>query len=374
MLTVLRSVTKAIGRELLRWRDRLRRNLAIWFFDRPTSTKGVFSDEVVFIRWDAKLGDTVVLSWVWRELMSQRPDLRLSVITNSAFEDLFRAGFGLQTVYVAPKRHGWRRLARIARQIGRPKYVVHLAAELKARDMFFIQQLRPAHVIGLDDELRLVDIKLGAATAGCHFSEKLIPWLKSLGVKPDHRSYWVPNNATAARSVAHWWPDGPVVGLCPFGASKRRHLNVDFVLLLVNKLLGSGAKVVLLVAPSFRTAMQELIRQHGWQESVFLSPASASLHELFEQVRCSAAIVSVDTAVVHLASAFKRPTLAFYDGTDLNNFNRWHPNSDAATVIMVPGAIAQTGELVDEGKLDVNLEALLSTMRPVPDVDCSASL
>lgn len=365
MPTVLKSVIKPIGRRLLQWRNHLRRIFAIWWFDKPCSATGPFDDQVVFIRWDAKLGDTVVLSWVWRELARQRPDLKLSVITNSAFERLFRDDYGVESVYLAPKRHGWRALAAIARQIGRPKYVVHLAEQFKARDMFFIQRLSPGHVVGLDDELRMVDVKLGSRTAGGHFSDKLVPWLEGLGIKTENRSYWLPESAEARQSIDAWWPKTPVISVCPFGASKRRHLDVTFVVALIRRLLAGHVKIVLLVTPSFRPLMLELIQQQNWQTTVFLNPGSASMHELFEQVRRSSAVVSVDTAIVHIATALNRPLLAIYDGTDSENFVCWHPNSPIAKVLKVPGVIAEIGELIDEGEIEAQIQTLLASIRPV---------
>lgn len=57
-------------------RDLLRRRMAMWRWDGPLPSTGSFVDRVVFIRWDAKLGDAIVLSWVMRELTASVPTWR----------------------------------------------------------------------------------------------------------------------------------------------------------------------------------------------------------------------------------------------------------------------------------------------------------
>jgi ADP-heptose:LPS heptosyltransferase len=325
-----RSVTETFHR----LRDRLRRWVAIRLWDKPNKTSGLFSNRIVFVRWDAKLGDTMVLSWVFRELRRQRPDLELTVITGPSFEDLFRRGYGIESVYLAGKRHGFTELKRIAQQIKHPRYVVHLSLKWRPRDIRFIRQLEPAHVVGLDDELRCVDVKLGQITQGRHFSEKLVPWLEGLGVDTSDRRYWIPRLPQAQEGVGQWWPKGRVVGLCPFGASRKKCLNNQWIELIVSRLLAHNLEVVLLVLPSEKALMLDLIDRNKWHHRVFLNEGQSSQFDLFEQVARCDAVVSVDTAIVHLAVGFQRPLLALYNSVG-EEFDNWRPNADGVVILQV---------------------------------------
>jgi ADP-heptose:LPS heptosyltransferase len=325
---MLRSVTEFFHRI----RDRLRRRIAICLWDRPNLTHGPFQNRIVFVRWDAKLGDTIVLSWVFRELKRQRPDLELTVITGQSFEDLFRHGYGIESVYLAGKRHGSTELKRIAQQIKHPRYVVHLSLKWRPRDIRFIRQLEPAHVVGLDDELKCVDIKLGQLTRGRHFSEKLVPWLDDLGVDTTNRRYWIPRLPQAQERVGQWWPEGRVVGLCPFGASRKKCLNEQWIELIVQSLLAKDFKVVFLVLPSEHSFMKQLIDRNRWHGQVFINKGQSSQYDLFEQVARCDAVVSVDTAVVHLAVGFQTPLLAVYNSVG-EEFENWHPNADRVSLL-----------------------------------------
>ena len=344
-----RSVIEAAKRG---W-DGLRRRVAMWRWDRPQVSSAGFEDRIVFVRWDAKLGDTIVLSWVFRELQRQRPDLQITVITAESFKELFVQGYGIDSVFVAGKRHDWAKLNEIARQIRHPRYVVHLSLRWRPRDIRFVRELAPEHVVGLDDELKLVDIKLGEQTRGLHFSQKLVPWLNQIGVDTTNQHYWIPRSAQASQQIDAWWPkltpQARVIGLCPYGASKKRRLSDAQVIEIVSELLNETENYVLLIAqPDDLKHLQSVLDWQLWSERVLLRK-TANFFSMFEFVSRCQAIVSVDTATVHLATGFSLPTLALYapQRSDSENMRFWHPCSSKATTL-----IASAGESEAMGHFD----------------------
>ncbi len=323
---------KSVTDRLLRWRDRVRRRVAIWWWDRPNRTSGPFQDKIVFIRWDAKLGDTIVLSWVFRELKRQRPDLEIVVITGQSFEDLFRRGYGINSVYLAGKRHGGRELKNIVTQLVNSRYVVHLGLRWRPRDIRFVRSLDPEYVVGLDDELEIVNVKLGVLTESRHFSEKLVPWLEQIAVDTRDRRYWIPRLPDAAVRVDQWWPKGGVVGLCPYGASRKRHLTDEQISVMVDSILSRTGATVLLIG---RSDEIEALKARLFSATIkqrVLNHSSDNVFELFEQVARCDAVVSVDTAVVHIAVGAGKRLLALYADKDeqSQNFRDWRPNAKGA--------------------------------------------
>ncbi|UOD51488.1 glycosyltransferase family 9 protein [Orrella daihaiensis] len=351
---MLRYVTESVQR----WRDRLRRRLAIWIWDRPNRQDGVFQDRVVFIRWDAKLGDTIVLSWVLRALERQRPDLEIVVITGESLEDLYRWGYGIDSVYRASKRHGFKSLRSIVSKLERPRYVVHLSMAWRARDLWFVHHLKPRHVVGLDDELRMVDVKLGQRSLGLHFADKLVPWLEQIGVDVNSRRYSIPRIPEAGHRVDLWWPKGKVIGVCPYGASRKKYLNDVWFESIVRGLLANQFNVVVLVLPDHHAVVQNMIHKHAWQQRVFLNPDKSSVYDLFEQVARCDGVVSVDTAVVHIAVGFERPLVAIYNSSGIE-FDHWHPNSSKALVLRGASDLSQ----IDNGLSQMELARALQYLR-----------
>jgi ADP-heptose:LPS heptosyltransferase len=344
----MRGVLRSIIDWFQRARDDLRQAVSQKVLDRSLRQDGPFSDTVLFIRWDAKLGDTVVLSWALRELKAHRPDLSIALITGAAYTSLYRDAYQIDQVFEAPKRMGWGLLARIAKQLGRPRYVVHLSERMKARDMFFLRCLRPAQVIGLDDSLDLVNVKLGATTRGMHFSEKLCGWLESINVPTEKRHYWIPTQKQShSLSVDQdQSPDQPLaklklggrklIGVCPFGASRQRRFSDEALLVLLREVLVlKDCAVFLFITHEQREPMAAFLRQNSLEKDVYFDPTT-DLVTLFDQVRGCDAVVSVDTGIVHVASGLSKPLLAIYnpDGLGEENFACWQPNSDQAIVLI----------------------------------------
>ena len=45
--------------------------------------------KILFLRYDGKIGDYIVTSWVYREIKRQRPDIQIDVVGISKNEKLF---------------------------------------------------------------------------------------------------------------------------------------------------------------------------------------------------------------------------------------------------------------------------------------------
>lgn len=347
-------------------RDLLRRRIAMWRWDGSNPTTGPFVDRVVFIRWDAKLGDAIVLSWVLRELKRQRPDLEITVITSPALVSLFRQGFGIESIFLAGKKHGWGQLPQIAKALNRSRYVVHLSEIWRPRDLRFVHQMQSQHVVGLDDDLQMINVKLGQSTQGQHFSERLLPWLKELGLDITHRQYWVPRSQQAAAKVAATWPQGKVVGLCPYGASKSRQLSIGQIRFVIQHILQDPSVTIWMsVRPDQALVLQQTFGQAPWFSRLFFSPTDDML-ELCEQVAACDAVVSVDTAIVHIASGLSKPLLALY-ALHHNQFDMWRAISSQAVcqfVVMGP-QMFEDHEAVD---LQANISSVLKLIQGHQDV------
>lgn len=88
-------------------------------------------------------------------------------------------------------------------------------------------------------------------------------------------------------------------------------------------------------ADELKTKIQEAAVKCG--ASVFFLPENSSPLDLASAIELCDALISVDTAAVHMACASHCPQLCVYTGTDRNEFLRWSPLDKSAKIVRKEG-------------------------------------
>lgn len=251
---------KQLKQQMYQLRDAGRRILGRWLFDRPLRTESACQlpqcRRILLVRWDAKMGDAIVSSFLFRELRKANPDLSIEVITTDAMAALFQEQWHPDRLYRCSKRAGYKELAQLAAEIGSVDLVVHFSKRFKMKDLYFIRRLAPQHLAGLDDELACVDIKLGQACQQLHFADKFASLLQHCGLSGVDSRYWLPSQESSEQAVRAVWPTefASVIAINPFGAGGARKLEVDSINRLITLVLKAapGCGVCLLYSPNER--------------------------------------------------------------------------------------------------------------------------
>ena len=326
-------------KKLQSWRDVIRRKIGILLFDRSLKSTSTEDGAIVFVRWDAKLGDAIVSSWVAREIKKKFPDRRVVAITTPEMRSLFKKQFLFDEVHPIPKRPSYAALASLARDIGDVEYLVHLTNEMKMKDIFFISRLSVKNVIGIDDKIKCVNIKIGHLTKNIHFSQKFSLAINKMGVDNPDTDYIVPEYLEDESRVKSSWPDNPTICFNPYGSGSSRSFNDEKIIDMLRIMLSRpGCNVCLLYPPIKKIEAEYIVRRMPdiLKERVITHDSSHSLGVLFAQIRNCIGIVSVDTATVHIAAGLKKPILGIYN----DNFGKgknleWLPNFEKEMLMYV---------------------------------------
>lgn len=328
-----------IKRKVFNCRDRTRRWLGCKVFDySPHVTKDCYIPDcqrVVFVRWDAKLGDAIVSSFMFRELRKINPEISIEVITTSAMASLFTEQWQADRVYVCKKRPKYRELYQLAKEIGDIDLLINFTNSFKLKDLFFLNRLKPKHIAALDDTLACVDVKLRQACEGLHFADKFAMLLSRCGVSQINTDYWIPFDARSEKAVAEAWPRKyrKVVAVNPFGAGASRRLSEASIIKLFRLLLSETSDIgfCLLYSPAEK-ALAMGVEAYFAGDRVFTYQQCGSIHDVIAQIRAADGLISVDTATVHIASGLKRPLLGLYNpGT--GNYRDWGPNNEKSFTV-----------------------------------------
>ena len=318
-------------------RDKWRRKLGIWLFDRhrPACEPGQPFKRVVLVRWDAKWGDAIVSSFIFREWRRAYPGIQLDVITSPVMAGLFRDHFAADNVYETVKRPSYTELKTLAKALGPADLLVHLSKSLKMKDLYFLSQVDCRMIAGLDDQIGMINLKLGSATRSMHFTEKFSRLLEQTGVCVHNTDYQVPVDILAQQRVAHFLENipGPLLILNPYGSGQARRLRPDTIKQLIAciRQARDDVRIGILSTPDTQDEVSRLCQELA-SDKVFYYPDSRTIYDAIALVSRADWVVSVDTAIVHIAVGLKRPLLAIYN-PDKENFAEWGPNSDLAISI-----------------------------------------
>tara|TARA_R110002110_G_scaffold205066_7_gene417110 strand:+ start:248138 stop:249178 length:1041 start_codon:yes stop_codon:yes gene_type:complete len=125
-----------------------------------------------------------------------------------------------------------------------------------------------------------------------------------------------PQHAQQAREVFSLLPDTPILALCPgaeFGSAKR--WPALYYGQLAQVYLARGWQVVLYGSANDAPVCNEIKAQTANHEHCFNLAGKTSLAQAVDLLSLSAAVVSNDSGLMHIAAALQRPLLALYGPT-----------------------------------------------------------
>ncbi|MGR5094931.1 glycosyltransferase family 9 protein [Vibrio maritimus] len=322
-------------------RDKVRRQLGILLFDKPRLTVAIDKDNlkhIVLLRTDAKLGDSFVSSFVFDDIKAHNPDIKVTVLTTPNMKSLFLDHLGADRVVTLKKRPSYTEITKACVEIGACDVLVSLNFNPKMKDLFFLKQCKTKHVAGLYDSLKTVDIKLGAKTRDRHFADRFAILLEELGIKAHPQRYVIPQTPESQQTATSFIETHKLSRFAVingYGSGSARKLTGTSLHRLVQLIKNDDASlpVVLLSSPETYQQTEKYITELGINAVHY--DVSKSIFDVASLIAKAEFVVSVDTAIVHMASGLNIPQLAFYND-DPANFAQWHPNSKLALTSTVP--------------------------------------
>lgn len=216
----------------------------------------------------------------------------------------------------------WPRISALIAALARTQYAIGFKTEGQFRHAAFDDAAEHASTKHEIDNYRALVSRLGV-------SSRSMPRLRSDLLAECSSPITLPY------IVFHPWASGY--------RSELREWSTDNWVALARAVLLSGYRVTITGGPADATRAQELAGLVGQSSGICITAGRAKLRETTIVLANAAAVVSVNTGVMHLAALLNKPMLALHGPTDPR---RWGPLSDAAVVI---------GPGTDEGCAFLNL-------------------
>jgi ADP-heptose:LPS heptosyltransferase len=341
---------------------------------KPKATEG--SLHILVPRWDAKLGDSIVSSFFFRE--ARRLNARVTVLTVAGLAQMHTYDFAVDQVVITDANPGALELYRLARQLERVDVVVHLVGRIQPAEIMFLRLLRPARVYSFDDRLRCVNRKFGAATAGLDMAERYRRVLIDLGASVIDRKYIVPLPDTLP-NPAHV----PDMLFNPYASRPDKCLAFDRSASLLRAIADAYPTRSIGILCSPATLEDALCMEITVaRKNVRVIHGLVSPKDVAGYICCTQVVISVDTAIVHMAVGLETRLVAIYPAMN-GQANPWLPPPSPLTRVVY--SQQHLGQYRRTGKKDMNtfsLEALLDnlhelfavTPEPVPLLSLKARI
>lgn len=319
------------------FRDVFRQKIGLFLFDREnqiefdlTKTKSI-----LFIRNDAKIGDTIVSSGVISKIKKFRPEIRIIVMTNPSMRELFESGFGVNDFVYLRKRPSYSEIRKACQELGEIDVAVSLNQNMKMKDIYLHRCLQTKVNIGLDSKVKLINKNISNDICDKHYSLKFDFITKCIGIDKPVEPYIIPSSESSIAKINQFISNnqiGKYILFNPFGSGSTRKLNKETILNIIHQLNINypNYQCVLLSSPGTRDEINRM-KIHD-NKLVFHFEDSESIYDAISIVAHAELIVTVDTSIVHIATGLGKKQIAIYKD-DEENYRNWGPNSDMARSI-----------------------------------------
>lgn len=286
--------------------------------------------KILFLRYDGKIGDYIVTSWVYREIKRQRPDIQIDVVGISKNEKLFLNNKSINKFYKLKKS---KKLFMyfLAKKLRVEDYDVLIdpTEVLKNRDLFFIKNINAKINFGYDKgnvNLFSKSINKNSKTMVDVYKEIL----ENLGFCNLDSNYEVPIKVSSEKKIDEYLKSNRIdkyIAMNFFGAGKRRKFTPKKATELIVKVRNEYPEheIIILNSPRDKKVIFKIIKRIKCLDSnsnIFYSEDFKTIYDAISLINKSDIVITPDTAVVHIAKGLKKNIVAFYS-ENKENYEKW---------------------------------------------------
>ena len=285
--------------------------------------------KILFFRYDGKIGDYMVSSFVYREIKKQRPDIQIDVVGILKNESLFLKNKNVDNFYKL-KRTKYRYIYPLARRLKKENYdiLIDPTEVIKNKDLFFIRGVNAKINFGYAKEnYKIFNKNIEKNEEHITIVYKRI--LKELGFKNIDTAYDIPVDEKSEENVGKFLIEKNVVrGIAVnlFGAKKNTKFTYEKSFELLKLLLehAENYKVILLYSPIEKEILEKLVLELNDENLIYYNN-SKTIFDSISIIKKMELVISPDTSIVHISEGLKKRVIAFYTSSD-NDFLKWKIN------------------------------------------------
>lgn len=304
--------------------------------------------KILFVRYDGKIGDYIVSSFVYEQIKKQNPTVQIDVVATKANGAIIEKDKSINNLFIIKSKSYSARIA-MAIQLRKQHYDVLFDATpglLRNRDLLFIRLVQASINIGYAKEnYKLFNLNLPIQEV--HTAIIYQQMMRLLGYESDSIRYVIPENKKASEeseAFLNGISNKKIITVNLLGASRSRKFNKENAIVLLKNVLSffPNSTIVVLTYPQVNNWVKEIIDILESKHVISFFGTTSIFHTI-AIIKKSALVITPDTVAVHISDAYNVPLVAFYS-MERENFVYWHSVQDNAITVRYQDNINQLTE------------------------------
>ena len=345
----MKNLIKKLNRIFQDYMREKRLKIGKYIWDKKEKTKIIEGDNflkdnniksILFLRYDGKIGDMIVNSLMFHEIKKVYPDIKIGVVARGAAIDIIRENPNVDKIYEYYKDR--KKIKDLALKIKEEKYdlLIDFSEMLRVNQMMLINLCGARINIGLDrKDWELFDLSIESGKDFKwteHITKRYLAYLIKLGLKKenidisydiylkDEKKYEVFFNEIK---------ESKKLILNPYGASKHKSFSIETLENIITYLKDKDIAIILTYFGDKYKELEFLEKKYKY---VYIPKKIESILDTAILIKKSDYVISPDTSIVHIASAFNKKMITVYPpkgGKYGVDHLVWAPKSEYSRVI-----------------------------------------
>ena len=357
----MKNLIKRINRIFQNYMREKRLKIGKYIWDRKEKAKIVEGDNflkdnsiksILFLRYDGKIGDMIVNSLMFREIKKVYPDIKIGVIARGAAIDIIKDNPNVDKIYEYYKDR--KKIKDLALKIKEEKYdlLIDFSEMLRVNQMMLINLCRARINTGLDrKDWELFDLSIESGKDFKwteHITKRYLAYLIKLGLKKENINISYDIYLKDEKKYEVFFneiKESKKLILNPYGASKHKSFNIETLENIITYLKDKDIAIILTYFGDKYKELEFLEKKYKY---VYIPKKIESILDTAILIKKSDYVISPDTSIVHIASAFNKKMITVYPpkgGKYGVDHLVWAPKSEYSRVIFCKDKIGTYDEI-----------------------------
>ena len=321
----MKNLIKKLNRIFQDYMREKRLKIGKYIWDRKEKSKIIEEDNflkdnniksILFLRYDGKIGDMIVNSLMFREIKKVYPDIRIGVIARGAAIDIIKDNPNVDRIYEYYKDR--KKIKDLALKIKEEKYdlLIDFSEMLRVNQMMLINLCRARINTGLDrKDWELFDLSIESGKDFKwteHITKRYLAYLIKLGLKKENINISYDIYLKDEKKYEVFFneiKESKKIILNPYGASKHKSFNVETLENIITYLKDKDIAIILTYFGDKYKELEFLEKKYKY---VYIPKKIESILDTAILIKKGDYVISPDTSIVHIASAFNKKMITVY--------------------------------------------------------------